>query len=125
MKDDFMEIDKGVDKLESLCTEYNHDFYKRVKIKSPYKQVKIKTSDRHSLKILEAPLCFCGCKKPVKWNLVKNDWNKYVIHHWRNAIIKVQGMPPLCFCGCGTLVRWRSGGWQKFAKGCWGFGKST
>lgn len=66
-----------------------------------------------------APLCACGCGRPVKWKRVRG-WATYCKGHC-NA--KVPGgtkdqAPPLCGCGCGEPVKFHFGkGWNKYKQG--------
>ena len=66
-----------------------------------------------------APLCACGCGKPVNWKRVRG-WAKYRKGH---GFAKVPagtrlGEPPLCSCGCGEPVKFRYGkGWNKYKRG--------
>ena len=66
-----------------------------------------------------APLCACGCGRPVKWKRVRG-WATYCKGH-SNA--KVPGgtkdqAPPLCQCGCGEPVKFRHGlGWNPYKTG--------
>jgi len=66
-----------------------------------------------------APLCACGCGRPVKWKRFRG-WAKYCKGHC-NA--KVPGgtkdqAAPLCQCGCGEPVKFRFGkGWNQYKRG--------
>jgi len=66
-----------------------------------------------------APLCACGCGRPVKWKRVRG-WATYCKGH---GVAKVSGKircqeAPACQCGCGEPVKFRHGvGWNPYKRG--------
>jgi hypothetical protein len=66
-----------------------------------------------------APLCACGCGRPVKWKRVRG-WATYCKGH---GVVKVPAgtkdqAAPLCQCGCGEPTKFRFGkGWNPYKRG--------
>ncbi len=74
---------------------------------------------QHPPKQERAPLCACGCGKPVSWKRVRG-WARYRKGHG-NAKVPAgssQQAPLLCACGCGEAVAFRHGvGWNEYKRG--------
>ena len=71
-----------------------------------------------------APLCACGCGRPVNWGPGKG-WSRYLKGHARRKHRK-EGPAPPCKCGCGQSVGWRKGqGWNQYVKGHSRKGRTT
>lgn len=66
----------------------------------------------------EAPLCACGCGRPVAWKRVRG-WAKYRKGHSGAKVgAERHGPAPLCKCGCGEAVMMRHGrGWNAYKRG--------
>jgi hypothetical protein len=66
-----------------------------------------------------APLCACGCGRPVKWKRVRG-WAQFCKGHGTSKIpcnIHTQEAP-LCKCGCGETTKFRHGkGWGEYKRG--------
>jgi hypothetical protein len=69
-----------------------------------------------------APLCACGCGKPVNWNK-GHGWGTWLLGHRRDPTKPgprpPEGEePPLCACGCGNEVKWGyCRGWSEYLHG--------
>ena len=66
-----------------------------------------------------APLCACGCGKPVKWKRIRG-WAKFSKGHGNAKVSpKIRSQEaPLCKCGCGERTKYRNGkGWNEYKRG--------
>lgn len=66
-----------------------------------------------------APLCGCGCGRPVGWKRVRG-WAKFLRGHCGAKIPAGSSSQeaPFCACGCGEPTKFRNGkGWNKYKRG--------
>ena len=66
----------------------------------------------------KAPLCACGCERPVSWKRVRG-WATFCKGHSGAKIGALRhAQAPLCKCGCGETVTFRHGvGWHEYKQG--------